>query len=280
LIKTSINTGVLGCGSIRPQPGVLITKDIYNKYSDFDAKAFLYASGSTGNTNREAIYYLCREMKMLGVFDKMTAVYPFIGTTATSQMYNLRNAQDTNAAFRLSFVGGWTHSVNGAQPNGTNAYANTFINSQTTLTNTSTHISVYSRTLAVNNQVEIGCYDGSSVFTQLRAAVNAAFGSTSAVLNFTTTTDARGFWLATKRANNDREAYLNGVSQATVTTNDTTAFPNLNMFIGARNDNGTANVFSNKQLAFVTIGSGLTDAEVSTLNTIVQIFQTTLGRQV
>lgn len=247
---------------------------------DANAEAFINAAGITDRTQAAAINIMVTDLKTNNLWTKFNAIYPFVGGNATAHKFNLINSADSDAAFRLNFVGGWTHSANGAQPNGTNGYANTFINSQTTLTNTSTHISVYSRTVAVNNQVEIGSYDGSSLFTQIRAAVNAAFGSTSAVLNFTTTTDARGFWLATKRANNDREAYLNGASQVTVTTNDGSAFPNLNMFIGARNDNGTANVFSNKQLAFATIGSGLTDAEVSTLNTIVQIFQTTLGRQV
>lgn len=247
---------------------------------DANAEAFINSAGITDRTQAAAINILVTDLKTNNLWTKFNAIYPFVGGTATTHKFNLINSADSDAAFRLNFIGGWTHSANGAQPNGTNGYANTFINSQNTLTNTSTHTSVYSRTLAVNVEVELGCYDGTSVFTQLRAAGNAVFGSTFAILNFTTITDARGFWLATKRANNDREAYLNGATQATVTTNDTTAFPNLNIFLGARNDNGTPVVYSNKQLAFATVGSGLTDAEVSTLYTIVQIFQTTLGRQV
>lgn len=247
---------------------------------DANAEAFINAAGITDRTQAAAINILVTDLKTNNLWTKFNAIYPFVGGTATTHKFNLINSADSDAAFRLNFVGGWTHSANGAQPNGTNGYANTFINSQTTLTNTSTHFSIYSRTLSVNVEVEIGCYDGVSIFTQLRAAGNAVLGSVSNILNFTTTTDARGFWLATKRANNDREAYLNGATQSTITNNDTSSFPNFNLFIGARNDNGVPVVFSNKQLAFSTIGSGLTDAEVSTLYSIVQLFQTTLGRQV
>ena len=38
--------------------------------------------------------------------------------------------------------------------------------------------------------------------------------------------------------------------------------------------------WTNRQLAFTSIGDGLTDAEASALYTAVQAFQTTLGRQV
>lgn len=250
---------------------------------DADAQAFINAAGITATTQQSAINTLVVDLKSQSLWTKFNAIYPFVGGTATTHKFNLINPADTDAAFRLSFVGGWTHSANGAQGNGTNGYANTFINALNNIFNLSTHLSIYSRSQTVGTQVEIGAWDnftGGARFYQLRAATNSVFGSTISILFFTTTADARGFWIATKRANNDREAYLNGISQTTSTTNDTETFPNLNLFISARNDFGAANVFSNKQLAFASVGSGLTDAEVTTLNTIIQTFQTTLGRQV
>lgn len=279
MIKTSINTGVLGCGSIRPQPGVLITKDIYNKYSDFDAKAFLYASGSTGNTNREAIYYLCREMKMLGVFDKMTAVYPFIGTTATSQMYNLRNAQDTNAAFRLSFVGGWTHSVNGAQPNGTNAYANTF--AIPTLLN-STHISVYLRTNTTGLFNDIGHATSTTPNSIILARyLDRFYGNVNQSTDiFVANTDSRGFFLVSRTASNAVGLYRNG-ALLTTAANASTAIPTTTITISAwQQAAGVFTRYSNRQVAFSSIGTGLTQAESIAFSNIVQTYQNILGRAV
>jgi hypothetical protein len=50
--------------------------------------------------------------------------------------------------------------------------------------------------------------------------------------------------------------------------------------LGAFNNNNTPASFSTKQCSFASIGSGLTDSEVSTFNTIVEAYQTTLSRQV
>jgi len=246
---------------------------------DADAAAFISATGITDATQISAINSLVADLKTYNLWTKFNALYPFVGGTATTHKYNLVNPADTDAAFRLNFVGGWTHSTNGAQPNGTNGYANTFLNASTVLSSTSVHISAYSRTLTVGSVVELGCFNGTN-FVHLRTAANAVIGSTSSILSYTTTTDARGFWIGTKRADADREGYRNGVSQVTNTTSDSAAFPNLNLFIGARNDSGTAGVFSAKQLALASIGSSLTDTEAADFNTAVTTFQTTLGRNV
>jgi hypothetical protein len=59
------------------------------------------------------------------------------------------------------------------------------------------------------------------------------------------------------------------------------AVPSFNIYIGAIYSvfTGLSNV-SSRQYAFASIGSGLTDAEAVALNSSVQTFQTTLGRQV
>ena len=52
------------------------------------------------------------------------------------------------------------------------------------------------------------------------------------------------------------------------------------MFLFARNSNGagTALNFNSRQQTFATIGLGLTAAQVSTLSTIINTFQTSLSR--
>lgn len=93
---------------------------------DADAQAFITATGISG-TNASAINTLVLDLKAANIWTKMKAIYPIIGGTATAHKFNLKNPLDTDAAFRLSFVGGWTHSSNGALPNGTNAFADTFL---------------------------------------------------------------------------------------------------------------------------------------------------------
>lgn len=247
-----------------------------------EASAFIDAAGITDGTQIGAINNLVWRLKYFGLWGKFLAIYPFVGGTATTHKFNLMFPSDLDSAYRLNFIGGWTHSSNGATPNGTNGYADTFINSNTALSGTSTHLSMYSRTLSVGTQIEMGTFDTiSTSILQLRPAANAVFGlAASGLVNFTTTTDARGFWLATKRANNDRQVYRNGISEGTSTTNDTTAFPSFNIFIGARNNNGSPVFYSNKQFAFVSIGTGLTTTEAANFNTCVVEYQTALSRNV
>ena len=60
---------------------------------------------------------------------------------------------------------------------------------------------------------------------------------------------------------------------------DASAVPNnFDIYIGARNDGGSATLYSNREYSFVTIGSGLTDDEVGNLGTIVQTFMYETGR--
>lgn len=247
---------------------------------DSDAQAFFTASGLTGTTNLNAINQLVLDLKGYGIWTKMKAIYPFIGGTAALHKWNLKDPRDLNAAFRLVFNGGWTHSATGALPNGTNGYADTFLNPIISSTN---HLSFYSRTLAVGIQIEMGCWDGlGAAMSQIRPAVNYVSGNPgTTVMNFTTTTDARGFWLGSRRATNDREVYRNGVSEAVTTTNDTTALPNFKIYIGARNSaNNNVELYSNKECAFASIGDGLTDTEAANFYTAVQAYQTTLSRNV
>lgn len=249
--------------------------------NDADAQEFITASGISG-TEATAINTLVGTLKSAGVWTKIKAAYPMVGGTATSCKWNLKDARDLDAAYRLFFNGGGTFSSSGYLPNGTNAYANTFLNPSTQLTATSVHLSYYSRTATpVGTTVEIGNNNGSANVFHIRSAANFIAGSSSTTLmNFTTTTNAQGFWLGTKRANNDREIYRNGVTQTTSTTSDTTAFTSVNLYLGATNQNATPASYSNKQCAFASIGDGLTDAEVTAFYNAVQTFNTTLGRQV
>ena len=110
------------------------------------ASAFISAAGITDATQISAINNLVVGMKSDGIWTKMKAIYPFVGGTATAHKWNLKDPRDLDAAFRLVFNGGWTHSSTGATPNGTNGYADTKFNANTNLTNGNFHLSFYSRT--------------------------------------------------------------------------------------------------------------------------------------
>jgi len=253
---------------------------------DTDAQAFITAAGITDGTQQSAVNQLVLNLKSANIWTKMKAIYPIVGGTASTHKWNLKDPRDLDAAFRLTFSTGWTHSSNGITPNGTSAYANTFLNTVTNLMNSSNHLFYYSRTQSVDlsNACEIGVADTvNAQYIQLRLNVSFASGGVSSITSFTNTTDARGGWLGSKRASNDRETYRNGITQSTITTNDTTNNPNYIIYIGARNQPATTpnvSLYSIKQCAFASIGDGLTDTEATNFYTAVNTYQTTLGRNV
>jgi hypothetical protein len=247
--------------------------------ADTDGNAFLLAAGITDPTISSAICTLVTSLKTNNLWTKLTAIYPFVGGTATTHKFNLKDPQDTNAAFRLSFVGGWTHSSTGALPNGTNAYANTF--NIPTLLN-STHISVYLRTNSTGLFNDIGHATSTTPNSIILARyLDRFYGHINQSADtFTTNTDSRGFFLASRTASNAIGLYKNN-SLLLSSTVASTAIPTTTITISAFQQ--AANVFtrySNRQVAFSSIGTGLTAAEASTYYNIIQTFQTSLSRQI
>lgn len=257
--------------------------------TDADALAFLSAAGITDPTITSAICTLVTSMKANGTWAKCNAIYPFVGGTATTHKFNLKNPADTDAAFRLSFSGGWVHSANGAQTNGTNTFADTFLIPNTSLTILNTHLSFYSRTSTIGNgQRDIAAFVNGNV-------PSFSLGTNTGVLIsdhywFTTNRmsrsipNAQGMMLTSRTSNTVHKAYRNGSQLGATDTvaNGANTMPDTSLYIGAANQNPfqpTAS-FSTKQYAFASIGSGLSDAEAASFYTDVQAFQTTLGRQV
>lgn len=102
---------------------------------DPDAQAFFDATGLADPTQMTLINTMVLELKAHGIWSDLKALYPFAGNTANMQKYNLKDPRDLDAAFRLEFNGGWTHTPGNAAPNGVNAFADTFLNPVTHLTN-------------------------------------------------------------------------------------------------------------------------------------------------
>jgi hypothetical protein len=254
--------------------------------ADADGAAFLSAAGITDPTITSAICTLVTTMKANGTWAKMNAIYPMVGGTGTTHKFNLKNPADTNAAFRLSFVGGWTHSANGALPNGVNSYADSFLNASTLLTKTNTHLSVYLRTDLNTGlfPIDIGSSTDSNLGTNntilITRYTNKSFNAIAQNGSFQPASlDSRGLWNITTNGSTTGVYYRNGTQYGTSTTAQN-SFANVSLYIGAVNNNGIPSNYSNKEFAFASIGSGFTPTEAAALYTSVQAFQTTLSRQV
>jgi hypothetical protein len=272
----------IGWGSIYANSWAGATDIVGTPAVDPDAQAFITAASITDPTQQSAINTLVTDLKGYGVWTKMKALYPFVGGTASAHKFNLKDPRDLDAAFRLVFNGGWTHSSTGATPNGTNGYADSKLIPSTSLSLNSTHLSVYSRTNSNTNAFDIGVnnFPNYSGIVPRWSDNNYAvyINDPSGVL--ISNLDSRGFYLGNRQNSNDLDSWKNSTKQVNGTT-VSGALPIFPIYIGAWNQqNAFPNYYSNKELAFASIGDGLTDTEATNLYSRVQTFNTALNRNV
>ena len=251
---------------------------------DSDALAFLNAAGITDSTQMSAINTLVIGMKNYGIWTKMKAIYPFIGGTASAHKWNLKDPRDLDVAFRLFFFGGGTHSNTGYQPNGSNAYASTFlVPSSNYPTTWDVSIGFYSRT---NNSAianDIGVYQSATqaLAIQTRWTDNKiysqSFRDSSPYNIVVTNTDSSGLFVLTRTSTTLLKQFRNTTVLGSNTTAIGGTIPTAAIVLS---NNSQSGAWSSRELAFAFIGNGLSDSEVTNLYTLVQTYQTTLGRQV
>ncbi len=251
------------------------TKNSGGSAYDTDAQAFFTASGITDLTQKNAVNQLVLDLKSNSLWTKMKALYPIVGGTATAHSYNLINT----AQYQLSFSSGWTHSSTGMLPNGTSAYANTGLNTSTVLNENSSHYSIYLNTNTDGLYIDLGNRDADSenIFIPKNGSntlinVNTTYGSRIGVSN----TDSRGLYVLSRTSSSLMTYFKNN---SKITTNSASSGSvNRNLYLSAWNDNTTPNYFSNRNISICSVGDGLSDTDATNLSTIVNTFNTTLGR--
>lgn len=253
---------------------------------DADANAFIAAAGIVDGTQTAAIQTLVDALKDAGVWTKMTAIYPFVGGTATTHKFNLKNPLDTDGAYRLSFVNGATHNNNGVEFNGSTQYANTFIDAtvDALMAQDSSHLSMYVRTEGNTSDYDMGAEGQTSVV--IRLLVNVGGTMYAGINDNGQTTVAspgtrKGHYISTRTISTEYKVFRNGTLFHTRTTTSTGETSVNKILIGAQSS-GSEGVggYSSKQFAFATVGSGLSDAECLALYNAVNAFQTSLSRNV
>lgn len=257
--------------------------ELLTTYIDMDVLNFVSEASITDGVLISALHELTVGLKNIGVWGKLKAIYPFVGGTAATHKWNLKDPRDLDAAFRLTFNGGWTHSAGGALPNGTTGYANTFFNQATHSILNNESFGFYSRTdtVAGSGKMDMGFghASGGSMVSAKWSTGDRYYRGQSTTSYTTANANSQGFYVAS-RVNG---THLFVQKDSTVTSHaisQNVALQNSNMSIGARSQLGVISQYSDRQIAFAFIGEGLTQDEMSDLYTVVQAFQTSLWRQV
>lgn len=250
-----------------------------------EADDFKTATGIT-STPANAIDSLVYWLKDSGLWDKLQVIYPFVGGTSNSHRYNLKDT----LTFKITYGGNnnWVHSSSGLGKSNTTGYANTGWNpyEHVTSPNYASSIGVYSLTDENNAGSNIGALEtisGSDYYFQIYPRLSGSFYAQLGNNNVSQSMSvgASTGWFFTSRSGANTQYLQRNSTQNTFSNLGTTGIPNLNVYIGTQNKNGTEAQGSKRTIAFAILtNQSLTQAEGLKLYNIIQKFQTLLGREV
>jgi hypothetical protein len=244
---------------------------------DPDAAAFFArvtaAGGTLSATEKTATNQLVLDLKANSLWTPMKAIYPMVGASAAACAQNLKSS-----SFTGTFTSGWTFASTGVTPNGTSAYMNTGLQMQQ-LSNTTNHLSAYMRGIALNDKSFLGCFDGTRYSILGTETLNTYYNSYNAIFATRALIVRTGFLFGTYISGNEK-LFRNGTQQGSTSQITTASTSTQPFYLGCYNQNGTPIQFIDKEIAFSSLGDGLTDTQASNFYTAVQAFQVSLSRSV
>jgi hypothetical protein len=255
---------------------------------DADAAAFISAAQITDATIIAAINTLVVSLKTANLWGKYSgkAIFPIVSdgvsqTRDVQHSYNLINP----ATFQLTYSAAMTHAATGMKSTGAlSSLAGSTINASVDFTLNSMSLQFYLR----NNVVEanpVGGWQGAGGVTRGHfyprftgdLMFAECYGTTNRLSVASPASD--GLMSFSRTDATTLKGFRNGVQIGATNSAATSVTPaNSGLVLGANPGNGSA--LSTREMAFVGASGGLTDGEMASLYTIIQTFETTLGRQV
>ena len=282
--KLSVILSVLFALSMSAFPpsihGIIASSISQGPSYDADAKKFIDSSGITDTIQKRAINTLVVQLKDSSLWSTMICVYPLVGGTASSTKWNLKDPRDLDAAYRITWAGGWTFDTTGATANAINTSGDTHFKP----TNWAFKDSVAFGGYVANNTnadyaimgVTNPSYQGFYLLPRSAntyAYANTGYNQQSSSIMSTSV----GFSVATGLRRAVR-MYRNNNLVITGTLAADAVTLNINMKLSCINVNGTDIYKSNYKFGFVFISNYLTAAQVSTLTNIFNQFKAKLNR--
>jgi len=200
-------------------------------------------------------------------------------------LWMLRAADSTVAllnlvqnSFNLTASGGITFTANsGVAGNGTTGFYDTGFNPSSAggqFTQNSANIAFCTTSNNIGSGVPIGGEDGAT-FTEIfdvgayDAFISNATGAVAGVAG-------AGLWAASRTTSTLITLYQNATSQATDAT-ATTGITNANIFLLARNGNGSADNFSTITVTMARIGASYSATDESNFRALIQSYMAAIG---
>jgi hypothetical protein len=250
----------------------------FTKVPDADISAFLNITGIEDKTQIFAITYLVTQLKQNGLWNKMHAIYPFVGGTAYRHSINLKDPNQYKITWSTTGV---THNANGITGDGISGYGDTgYIVAPIYKDNF--HLSAYVRNdVVAGNKCAIGASELGPVAQILPFFSNNIFqasinqNTASSIANYS----SLGFFHANRVAINKVTAFKNNIKMFESGTLSTST-PSVPLAVLSRRNTTNFSYHSNFNIAMANLGESLTENESAVFWTIIQQFQTYLNRQI
>ena len=240
--------------------------------------AWAAATGVTDPTLLGALNTLVTGMDGAGILNLYDCIYVLLGGSASANKYNLINAVDSDAAYRLTFAGGLTHQSSGVLPDGTTGYANTHWTPSVDASGTAGGMGYYSRTNESKASIDIGSYGGggeNDIYIVYPAYGSFYMWNNSGSATAVTNADSRG-WYRSNRTATNQQGWKNGVKVIDEAKASGASTYSTYLFCG--NAAGTANYFSGKECALAVVTpNSFTAGQLEAEYTLINAFMTTLG---
>ncbi len=212
------------------------------------------------------------DLKSAGIWSELDILYVF-ATDGNSSFAQLN--WKTPASYEITQVASPTFTTNeGFDFNGTTQYLNTNWAPGThgvNYTRNDASIGAWVNDNVSATRADLGCSnnaDGSTngIFLNSSSSTGNMITRTNDNSGQSTAVAASvGFNVGQRRASNDKRSWKDGV-QINSSATASTALPTVNLFLGATNGNGTATVFSTREISMAFAGSSLTGMELDFYN--------------
>lgn len=236
------------------------------------------------NTVSDAEYVMAtdfmRFLKYTGLRPKIKRCGIYLGSTLEScRAPFIIDVGGTNDVL-YAFVAG-DYTTTGLTGNGSTKYIATLTTCDWSLIAglTSMHLASYSRTHSSSAGINLGMSDATYGATHMPILSGGVTYLQMGGVTYAQTSDTNstGLFLFS-RITTSTIGYRNGVSLVSNLISDGLIAPPETLFIHARNANGTADSYSNRQYCFYSIGLGMTDADALAYYRGVQRLQLARGR--
>jgi len=266
---------------------VIATNRRFHHSFDIDAQVYFDAGNIIDGTEKNAANTLIIGLKEFSLWTKMLGLYLISPTSLAAAAVNAKNP----GTFDIAWINTPTHANTGVTGNGTTQYGRLGVIPSVDMTLGDTHASQYYRT---NTQANIiGNLNGGStqriLFQNRQTADNMStdhYDTTVGKGRITTANaDARGLGISTRISHTDLRTFLDNVQFGSTAITDASgdSLPTVEFYTMAYNNAGSPALFSDGELCFNSVGTGLTSADVANLTALVQTYQTNViagGRQV